>query len=61
MKNIKPGDKFTVAGVYHALPNPDRKWWQFWKPDKIAGPLYEFEASMKNDPFIVLPEDTLLR
>lgn len=22
----------TVSGIYRCIPNPERKWWQFWKP-----------------------------
>jgi hypothetical protein len=25
-----------VNGVYRVIPNPNRKWWQFWKPKKIV-------------------------
>jgi hypothetical protein len=29
---IKIGDTFTIEGVYRMVPNPDRRWWQLWKP-----------------------------
>lgn len=29
---IKPGEAFTIEGLYRMVPNPDRRWWQFWKP-----------------------------
>lgn len=29
---IKVGDSFTIAGVYPLYRNPDRRWWQVWKP-----------------------------
>ncbi len=32
---MKPGDKVTIEGVYRAIPNPDRRWWQFWKPRMV--------------------------
>lgn len=32
---IKPGDIVTVAGFYVTVPNPHRRWWQFWKPKMI--------------------------
>ncbi len=33
---LQRGEKFTIAGVYDTKPNPDRRWWQFWKPLRIA-------------------------
>jgi hypothetical protein len=27
--SMKPGDTFTIAGVYPAFR---RRWWQFWRP-----------------------------
>jgi hypothetical protein len=35
MARIKVGDTFTVAGVRRLGPNPDRAWWQFWRPRLI--------------------------
>jgi hypothetical protein len=29
---IKLGDTFTIAGDYTQIKNPNRKWWQVWKP-----------------------------
>lgn len=29
---IQRGDTFTIAGVYETMLNPQRRWWQFWKP-----------------------------
>lgn len=34
---IRVGDRFTVAGVFQQVPNPDRAWWHFWKPRLVAG------------------------
>lgn len=31
----KPGDTFQIEGVHPYVPNPGRKWWQFWKPRVI--------------------------
>jgi hypothetical protein len=25
----------TPVGEARVIPNPDKKWWQFWKPDHI--------------------------
>lgn len=36
------GDKFTIAGVRRSVPNPDRRWWQWWKPRTVPGPPMEF-------------------
>ena len=30
------GDTVTIAGVYRTIPNPDRSWWQFWKPMRVT-------------------------
>jgi hypothetical protein len=30
------GEKFTIAGVHPEIRNPDRIFWQFWKPKKIS-------------------------
>jgi hypothetical protein len=32
----QPGDTFTIAHIYRMIPNPDRKWWQVWKPRKVC-------------------------
>ena len=32
---IQHGDRITIAGLYKRIPNPDRKWGQFWKPMTI--------------------------
>lgn len=29
-------EEFTIAGVHPVTPNPNRRWWQFWKPKTIA-------------------------
>ncbi len=29
-------EQFTIAGVYAEIPNPSRKWWQFWKPRLVV-------------------------
>ena len=33
---VKAGDTITVAGIYETIPNPDRRWWQFWKPRQLT-------------------------
>ncbi len=43
---VHPGDKFTIAGVYEMIPNPNRRWWQWWRPRKVASDrLAEFRAT----------------
>jgi hypothetical protein len=32
------GDTLTIAGVMARVPNPARRWWQWWKPRMIDGP-----------------------
>lgn len=52
MNIIRIGDTFTIAGVHEKLPNPDRRWWQFWIPKFVPGDLLTFtvsEAGMFND------------
>lgn len=29
---MRPGDKLTIAGIHGMERNPDRRWWQLWKP-----------------------------
>ena len=29
---IKRGDIFTYEGINEMMRNPDRRWWQLWKP-----------------------------
>lgn len=36
--NIKVGDVFTIEGIRPLIANPDRRWWQFWKPRLIENP-----------------------
>lgn len=43
-KPIKEGDMITIEGMHQMVPNPDRKWWQFWKPAKILGPLQRYRV-----------------
>jgi hypothetical protein len=33
---IKPGHKMTFEGIYRMVPNPSRRWWQFWRPRFVA-------------------------
>lgn len=43
--SVKVGDEFTIAGVRTAVPNTDRKWWQFWKPKFVLGPLQRYRVT----------------
>lgn len=38
---MKSGDSLTIAGVWRKIPNPDRKWWQFWRPRMVASGEYQ--------------------
>lgn len=42
--SVKVGDEFTIAGVRTAVPNTARRWWQFWKPKYILGPLQRYRV-----------------
>lgn len=43
---FKPGDVFTIGGFYRMIPNPHRRWWQFWKPREVSsGELVKFTIS----------------
>lgn len=42
--NIKIGDEFTIHGVHTAVPNVSRRWWQFWKPRWVIGPLQKYRV-----------------
>lgn len=33
---MQTGDTFTIAGIHPVIANPARRWWQFWKPRKVA-------------------------
>ena len=46
---IKIGDEFTIANVHTAVPNLARKWWQFWKPKYILGPLQKYRVLEVSD------------
>ena len=35
IEDIKNGDKVIIDGLLGKLPNPSRKWWQFWRPKQI--------------------------
>lgn len=35
MQSIKAGDTMTIAGVFRQIPNPNRAWWQLWRPKFI--------------------------
>lgn len=41
---INVGDEFTIGGVHTAVPNLARRWWQFWKPKYILGPLQKYRV-----------------
>lgn len=41
---INIGDEFTIGGVHTAVPNLARRWWQFWKPKYILGPLQKYRV-----------------
>lgn len=36
MSAIKVGDTVTFAHIYETVSNPDRRWWQVWKPRFVA-------------------------
>lgn len=43
---VKPGDRITFAGQFVRVPNPNRRWFQFWKPKTITtDQLQEFTLS----------------
>lgn len=45
MNHISDGDVFTIAGVYKIIRNPDRHWWQIWRPRMVAtGKLQTFRV-----------------
>lgn len=35
------GDEITIAGVHRRIKNPDRRWWQFWRPRTGASIEYQ--------------------
>lgn len=43
--DVKVGDIFTVGGVHTAVPNTERRWWQFWKPRWVIGPLQRYRVT----------------
>lgn len=32
---IQMGDMFTIEGVHNVMRNPNRRWWQLWKPRMV--------------------------
>ncbi len=34
---IEVGDVVTISGFFDLKENPDRRWWQFWKPRHVPG------------------------
>ena len=36
MEAMKPGDIFTIAGMYQTIANPKWRWWAFWRPRFIT-------------------------
>lgn len=34
---------YSPTGEYKTVPNPDKKWWQFWKEDYIVEKIYRTE------------------
>lgn len=46
---IKEGDVITIQGAHHMVPNPDRKWYQFWKPRRVFGPLQRYRVVAVNE------------
>ena len=53
--SMKQGDTYTFAGVYILKPNPDRKWWQVWKPRLVATPdLQTFQVKAVSSSVITL-------
>jgi hypothetical protein len=48
MEELKVGDEVTIAGCLVLVRNPDRRWWQFWKPRMImSGELQRFRVTGK--------------
>ena len=41
MDEMRGGDRLTIAGVMMARRNPDRRWWQLWKPRFVASELHQ--------------------
>lgn len=50
---METGDTFTIAGVNRMVPNPSRKWWQFWKPRMIdSGQIQMFIVTEHDSSFV---------
>jgi hypothetical protein len=50
---MQPGDTFTIEGIHRKVKNGKRKWWQFWKPRYIQGPLRVFKLHSVSPPLSV--------
>jgi hypothetical protein len=37
IKALRVGDEVTFEGVRELAPNPNRRWWQIWKPRFVEG------------------------
>lgn len=40
-KMFKQSGEFLKLWQPEFIKNPDRRWWQFWKPMKIKNPAYD--------------------
>lgn len=44
------------TGMMETVPNPKRKWWQFWKPKTIIRPEYRIEKIQDGYDMMYLKE-----
>ena len=54
---VQKGDTITFEGIRQMARNPDRKWWQVWKPRMVPSELKVFRvvytdtSTFVGDPF----------
>lgn len=41
---MQKGDTITFEGLHQMVRNPDRKWWQLWKPRMVPAELRTFRV-----------------
>lgn len=47
---------YTPTGMMETVPNPDRKWWEFWKPATITRAEYVMEWRPTGTKIVLLKQ-----
>ena len=51
--------KYRPTGKFEDVPNPDRYWFEFWKPRMISQEIWEMYETLEGRQVVFLKEDEM--